>query len=89
MKILKEYLEIKDKIKAYKAKEIDLKQQLTNKISSNKKNCYIEDGVQVTLVTQKRKGPIDTEKLEAADINVDLYRKPDIEVISIKWIEIV
>lgn len=89
MKILKEYLEIKDKIKAYKAKEIDLKQQLTNKISSNKKNCYIEDGVQVTLVIQKRKGPIDTEKLEAADINVDLYRKPDIEVISIKWIDIV
>ena len=84
-RILKEYLEIKGKIKAYKAREEELKILLRAMIEKNN-GCYIEDDLQVVEVTETRKGGIDLDKLIASEIDPDNYRKPDIVVSKLKLI---
>lgn len=81
--LLKEYTEIQAKLKAYKAREEELKVMLKAKIEACN-GCYIEDEQQITVVNEQRKGSIDLDKLIASEINPDNFRKPTITVSKFK-----
>lgn len=81
--ILQEYIETQAQIKALKAREEELKLLLKSRIEAHN-GCYREDDAQVIVVNEQRKGSINLDKLEAAEIDPDNFRKPSIIVSKFK-----
>lgn len=83
MNILQEYIIVKEKIKAYKIREEELKILLKNKINKSN-NLYKEGDYNVRCQTYVRKGALDENKLLADDINLNNYRKDSVIVNTFK-----